>query len=53
MVENEIGKSLKCLRSNNGGEYCKKEFDRYCSENGIPREKTVPGTPHEMVCQKG
>ena len=47
MVENVIGKRLKCLRSDNGGEYCNKEFDRYCSENGIRREKTVPGTPQE------
>ena len=45
LVENEIGKRLKCLRSNNGGEYCSKEFDRYYSENGIHREKTNPGTP--------
>jgi len=30
LVENEIGKRLKCLRSDNGGEYCSKEFDRYC-----------------------
>jgi len=47
LVENETGKRLKCLRSDNGGEYCSKEFDRYCSENGIRREKTVPGTPQE------
>jgi len=47
LVEYEIGKRLKCLRSDNGGEYCSKEFDRYCSENGIHREKTIPGTPQE------
>eukprot|EP00253_Pinus_taeda_P026322 PITA_26322 len=41
------GKRLKCLRSDNGGEYCSKDFDRYFSENGIHREKTVPGTPQE------
>jgi hypothetical protein len=33
---------LKCLRSDNGGEYCNKEFDDYCSYHGIRREKTVP-----------
>jgi transposase InsO family protein len=42
LVENETGKSLKCLRSDNGGEYCNKEFDDYCSYHGIRREKTVP-----------
>jgi len=47
LVENETGKRLKCLRSDNGGEYCSKEFDRYYSENGIRREKKVPGTPQE------
>jgi hypothetical protein len=42
LVENETGKSLKCLRSDNGGEYCSKEFDDYCSYHGIRREKTIP-----------
>ena len=37
LAENETGKKLKCLRSDNGGEYCSKEFDRYCSEHGICR----------------
>ena len=37
LVENEIGKKLKCLRLDNGGEYCSKEFDSYYSYNGIRR----------------
>eukprot|EP00253_Pinus_taeda_P021659 PITA_21659 len=41
------GKRLKCLRLDNGGEYCSKEFDRYCSENGIREEKIVPRTPQQ------
>ena len=36
---------MKCLKSDNGGEYCSKEFDDYCSYHGIRREKTVLGTP--------
>ena len=47
MVENETGNKLKCLRSDNGGEYYNKDFDNYCSYNGIRRQKTVPGTPQE------
>jgi hypothetical protein len=47
LVENEIGKRLKCLGSDNGGEYCSKEFDDYCSYHGIRRKKTVLGTPQE------
>jgi hypothetical protein len=45
LVENETGKSLKCLRSDNGSEYCSKEFDDYYSCHGICREKIVPRTP--------
>jgi hypothetical protein len=47
LVENETGKRLKCLRSDNGGEYCNKYFDDYCSYHGIRRENTVPRTPQE------
>ena len=43
LVENEIGKKLKCLRSDNGGEYCSKVFEEYYSTNGIRRQKTIPG----------
>ena len=35
LVENEIEKKLKCLRSNNGGEYYSKSFENYYSDNGI------------------
>ena len=45
LAENETRKRLKCLRSDNGGEYCNKEFDSYYSHNEIRREKIVPGTP--------
>jgi hypothetical protein len=47
LVENETGKRLKCLRSDNGGEYSNKKFDDYFSFHGIRREKTVLGTPQE------
>ena len=45
MAEREKGKPLKCLRTNNGGEYTSNEFKSYCSEKAIRHEKTVPGTP--------
>ena len=47
LVENETRNKLKCLRSNNGGEYYSKEFDNYCSYHGIHRDKTTPVTPQE------
>jgi transposase InsO family protein len=45
MVERETDKKLKCLRSDNGGEYTSKEFKTYCAKYEIRHEKTVPGTP--------
>ncbi|KAK9133630.1 hypothetical protein Scep_013158 [Stephania cephalantha] len=47
LVENQTCLKLKCLRSDNGGEYCNKEFDEYCAMYGIRREKTVPRTPQQ------
>lgn len=38
---------LKCLRYDNGGEYCSHEFEDYCSINCIHRQKIVPRTPQE------
>ena len=53
MVERETGKKLKCLRSDNGGEYTSKEFDAYCRSQGIRHEKTVPRTPqHNGVAER-
>ncbi|KAG9445072.1 hypothetical protein H6P81_016412 [Aristolochia fimbriata] len=46
-VENETGSRLKCLLSDNGGEFCNKEFDSYCAKRGIRRIKTVPRTPQQ------
>ena len=45
MVENEINLKVKCLQSDNGGEYEDAEFKKYCVENGIKMEKTIPRTP--------
>ena len=53
MVERETGKPLKCLRTDNGGEYISHEFKEYCSKHGIRHEKTVPGTPqHNGVAER-
>jgi transposase InsO family protein len=47
LVENGTGKILKCLISDNGGEYCSKDFDDYCSYHGIHRDKKFPRKPQE------
>lgn len=53
MVERETERKLKCLRSDNGGEYTSAEFKNYCSQHGIRHEKTVPRTPqHNGVAER-
>ena len=47
MVEIETGLKVKCLRSNNGGEYIDGGFSEYCAAQGIRMEKTIPGTPQQ------
>ena len=44
-VKKEVGQPVKCLRSDNGGEYTSLEFRRYYEENGIKRYYTVKMTP--------
>ena len=46
-VENQTGKMIKCLRSDNGREYVNNEFDKYLRENGIKRQLTVPYSPQQ------
>ena len=53
MFENETGKKLKCLRFDNGGEYCSHEFEGYCSTKGICRHKIVPRNPHQNGVVEG
>lgn len=43
-VERETGKKLKCIRTDNGGEYSG-PFDEYCRQQGIRHQKTPPKTP--------
>ena len=47
MVENQVGKKIKVLRTDNGLEFCSKEFDNFCKKEGILRHHTVPYTPQQ------
>jgi transposase InsO family protein len=47
MVENEMDSKIKCLRSDNGGEFISKEFMDYCSRHGIKRQLSIARTPQE------
>ena len=36
---------MKCLHSNNGGEYVSKVFHKFCDRKGIKKEFTSPHNP--------
>ena len=44
-VENEIEQKIKCLRSDNGGEFTSKEFNHYYEEHGIKRQFSAARMP--------
>ena len=44
-MENQTEKKIKVLRTDNGGEFCSKEFEEFCKQCGIARHKTTPYTP--------
>ena len=44
MVENQTGRKLKCLRTDNGGGFKSEEFVKFCRECGIRRDYTAPYT---------
>ncbi|KAH9689118.1 Integrase catalytic domain-containing protein [Citrus sinensis] len=46
-VELEYGKKIKCLRTDNGGEYTDGEFLAFCKQEGIQRQFTVAYTPQQ------
>lgn len=46
-VEKSLGKSILCFMSNNGGEYCSKEFDEFFRQQGIKHQKIVSHTPQQ------
>ncbi len=44
-VEKQIGKSIKIVRSDRGGEYLSIEFNEFLKEYGNVSQLTPPGTP--------
>ncbi|GKA01727.1 gag-pol polyprotein [Tanacetum coccineum] len=47
MVELDSRKKIKCLRTDNGGEYTGDEFDTFCKQEGIKRQFTTAYTPQQ------
>ena len=44
---NQTGRKLKCLRTDNGGEFKSEEFVKFCRERGIRREYRAPYSPEQ------
>jgi hypothetical protein len=47
LTETQIGKRLKEVRSDRGGEFMSRYFKEFCDEHGIKREYTIPRTPQQ------
>ena len=46
-VENEVELRIKCLRSDDGGEFTSKEFNLFCEEHSIKRQFSAARTPQQ------
>ncbi|KAG9442378.1 hypothetical protein H6P81_018232 [Aristolochia fimbriata] len=46
-VENQLGRTIKILKSDRGGEYTSDLFDEFCKANGIRHQFTLPYTPQQ------
>ena len=47
LVENQTRRKIKCLRIDNGGEFCNANFEKFCVDHGIKTHKTMPYTPQQ------
>eukprot|EP00253_Pinus_taeda_P014620 PITA_14620 len=47
LVVNQTEKKIKVTRTDNGGEFCNKEFEELCKKCGIARKKATPYTPQQ------
>ncbi|GJW66826.1 retrotransposon protein, putative, ty1-copia subclass [Tanacetum coccineum] len=52
-IENQLGKTIKAIRSDHGGEYISQEFKDYLKANEIVQQLTPPYTPqHNGVSER-
>ena len=47
LVENQLDRKIKVLRTNRGGEYLSTQFRELCNERGIVHPLTMPYTPQQ------
>jgi len=47
LIENQMGKKVKTIRSDNEGEYINDKFLNFCKQKGIRHEKSIAHTPQQ------
>lgn len=47
LVENQSGKKIKILRTDNGGEYCNKKLSNFLKSSGIVHQTSCPYSPQQ------
>lgn len=47
LIENQTGKKIKRLRTDNGLEFCSSECNEFCKDEGIARHQAIRGTPQQ------
>ncbi|GKB23384.1 RNA-directed DNA polymerase, eukaryota [Tanacetum coccineum] len=47
LIEDQTGRKIKHLRTDNGLEFCSREFNDFCRDEGIVRHYTVRYTPQQ------
>ncbi|KAJ0391998.1 hypothetical protein ATCC90586_007925 [Pythium insidiosum] len=47
VMERQTGGRVKCVRSDNGSEFCNKKFDGFCLQQGILHQTSAPYSPQQ------
>uniref|UniRef100_A0AAV1U517 Polyprotein n=1 Tax=Peronospora matthiolae TaxID=2874970 RepID=A0AAV1U517_9STRA len=47
LMENQLSKKIKCIRTDNGTEYVNRRFSGVCRKSGIMHQTTVPYSPQQ------
>ena len=51
-IRKKTGRYIKTLRTDHGGEYCSKEFEQFCDDQGIRRELIATYKPQQNDLSK-
>ena len=46
-MESQLSTRIRCIRSDNGGEYCSKQFNKFRVKHGIQHQTIAPYQPQQ------